>query len=134
MNSGHFEQARKQLRAGRCIYKVLLLFFCGMVLQKLIRGTLICLMLAIVAAANLVSFSIDADGDAATPPVTVDFHFVAPAQKSVPTEAALKLLVPVAALTALVPLKVVHWQSQFAGYTESPILPAISQRSLPLLC
>ncbi|HYX52531.1 MAG TPA: hypothetical protein VE783_03715 [Candidatus Limnocylindrales bacterium] len=103
-------------------------------MQKLIRGTLICLMLAIVAAANLVSFSIDADGDAATPPVTVDFHFVAPAQKSVPTHTALKLPVPIAALTALEPLKAFHWQSQFAGYIESPIIPAISQSSLPLLC
>jgi len=110
-----------------------LLFFPEMALQKLIRGTLICLMLAIVAAANLVSFSIDADGDAATPPVTVDFHFVAPALKSTLTHAVVKLPTPVA-LTAVLPVTVVHWHSVVAGQSDSQVLPVVPQNSLPLLC
>ena len=103
-----------------------------MALQKLIRGTVICLMLAIVAVANLVSFSVDADGDATTPPVTVDFHFVAPVQKSMHQHAVVKL--PVPALTPVTPLAVVHWQSVMAGHSDSQVLPAIPQNSLPLLC
>ena len=111
-------------------------FYCysfpNMALQKLIRGTVICLMLAIVAVANLVSFSVDADGDATTPPVTVDFHFVAPVQKSMHQHAVVKL--PVPALTPVTPLAVVHWQSVMAGHSDSQVLPAIPQNSLPLLC
>jgi len=110
-----------------------LLFFSEMALQRFIRGTLICLMLGIVAAANLASFSIDADGDAATPPVTVDFHFVAPAQKSMLTHAVVKLPTPVA-LTAFLPVTVMHWQSLAAGHNETQVLPAVPQNSLPLLC
>lgn len=103
-----------------------------MALQKLIRGTLICLMLAIVAAANLVSVSIDADGDPATPPVTVDFHFVAPAHKSMHTHAAIKL--PVPALITVASLSIEHCLRPVSGHVEPQGLPVIPQNSLPLLC
>ncbi|HET9838681.1 MAG TPA: hypothetical protein VFR84_10630 [Candidatus Angelobacter sp.] len=51
-------------------------------LKRLLRGSVVGLMLLLAASANLVSFSYDADDDDETPPVTVELSIGAPVKKA----------------------------------------------------
>ena len=51
-------------------------------LHRLLRGTVLGVMLLLAATANLVSFSYDADDDDDTPPVTVELSIGAPVKKA----------------------------------------------------
>jgi hypothetical protein len=51
-------------------------------LKRLLRGSVVGLMLLLAATANLVSFSYDADDDDDTPPITVEINVGAPVKKA----------------------------------------------------
>lgn len=48
-----------------------------------LRGTVLGMMLLLSAMASMVCFSYDADGDASTPPVTVEFSGIVPSKKAI---------------------------------------------------
>ena len=50
-------------------------------LNRLLRGTVLGLMLLLAATANLVSFSYDADDDDDTPPVNIELNIVTSTKK-----------------------------------------------------
>ena len=52
-------------------------------MHKAFRRSVLGMMLLITAAAPLFTFSIDADDDDDTPPITVELNLVAPVQKNV---------------------------------------------------
>ena len=52
-------------------------------LARILRGTVLGVMLLLSGMASMVCFSYDADGDESTPPVTVEFNGVVPSKKGV---------------------------------------------------
>src|SRR5882724_4129994 len=52
-------------------------------LARILRGTVLGVMLLLSGMASMVCFSYDADGDESTPPVTVEFNGVVPSKKGI---------------------------------------------------
>jgi hypothetical protein len=52
-------------------------------LHKLLRGSVLGMMLLLAGAANLVCLSFDADDDDDTPPISVELNIVAPCKKCI---------------------------------------------------
>jgi hypothetical protein len=55
----------------------------ALMFRRLMRGSLLGLMLLLAGAANLVCISYDADDDEDTPPVSIELNIVAPCKRSV---------------------------------------------------
>jgi hypothetical protein len=54
-----------------------------LLITRFLRGAVLGMMLLLSGMASMVCFSYDADNDASTPPVTVEFNGVVPSKKSV---------------------------------------------------
>jgi len=56
--------------------------------HKSVLSAVLSLILLIFGGANLFSVSVDNDGDDETPPITIEFNFIASCKKSIQTEKA----------------------------------------------
>jgi hypothetical protein len=54
-----------------------------LLITRFLRGAVLGMMLLLSGMASMVCFSYDADNDASTPPVTVEFNGVVPSKKGV---------------------------------------------------
>jgi hypothetical protein len=54
-----------------------------LLITRFLRGAVLGIMLLLSGMASMVCFSYDADNDASTPPVTVEFNGVVPSKKGV---------------------------------------------------
>jgi hypothetical protein len=95
------------------------------------RGTMLVLAVLLTGAANLMCFSCDADHDANTPPLVVEFSFIAGAHGGV--HAQRSTAAPVAVIPVRPPFTAVSCE-HVADITMAQHLPLHGVTLLPLLC